>query len=185
MTYNEIIDKIKPEFQGVVDDFKLEASKLRTNRLSPALLEDVEVNCFGSFLPMKQLGAIANASPRELMVELWDKSYVEGVVKAVEQAELGLGVRINDKTVYFSAPPLTEESRQNVIKMLDKIKEEVFQNLRHFRDRTWKELQDFCVKGELREDDKFKGRDKLDEATRDFREKIEEIAKRKEEEIRG
>ncbi len=185
MTYQEVIDKIKPEFQRVVDDFKAEIAKLRSNRLSPALLEDIEVNCFDSFMPMKQLGAIANASPRELMVDLWDKSYVEGVVKAVEQAELGLGVRINDKTIYFSAPPLTEESRQNVIKMLDKIKEEAFQNLRHFRDKGWKEIQDACTKGELREDDKFKGRGKLDEATRDFREKIEEVAKRKEEEIKG
>ncbi|MDD5750536.1 MAG: ribosome-recycling factor [Candidatus Pacebacteria bacterium] len=185
MTYQEIIDKIKPEMQKAADDFKAETLKLRSNRLSPALLEDVEVNCFGSFMPMKQLGAIANASPRELMVELWDRSYVDGVVKAVEQAELNLGVRINDKTIYFSAPPLTEETRQNVIKLLDKIKEEAFQTLRRFRDKAWKDMQDASVKGELREDDKFKGRDKLDEATRDFREKIEGIAGRKEEEIKG
>ena len=185
MTYQEVVEKIKIELQKAVDDFKAETLKLRSGRLSPALLEDVEVNCFGSFMPMKQLGAIANASPRELMVELWDKSYVEGVVKAVEQAELNLGVRINDKTIYFSAPPLTEESRQNVIKLLDKMKEEAFQILRRFRDKAWKEIQDACTKGELREDDKFKGRDKLDETTREYREKMEEIAKRKEEEIRG
>ncbi|PIU16585.1 ribosome recycling factor [bacterium (Candidatus Gribaldobacteria) CG08_land_8_20_14_0_20_39_15] len=185
MIYQEIVDKTKADLQKAVEDFKAEVAKLRSNRLSPALLEDIEVNCFGSFMPMKQLGAIANGSPRELMVELWDKSYVEGVVKAVEQAELGLGVRIDDKIVYFSAPPLTEETRQNVIKMLDKKKEEAFQVLRHFRDKAWKEIQETCQKGELREDDKFKGKDKLDETTREFREKIEEIAKRKEEEIKG
>ncbi len=185
MTYQEIIEKINAGLQKAVDDFKAEAAKLRSNRLSPALLEDVEVNCFGSFMPMKQLGAIANASPRELTVELWDKSYVEGVVKAVEQAELNLGVRIDDKTIYFSAPPLTEESRQNVIKLLDKMKEEAFQVLRRFRDKAWKDMQDACVRGELREDDKFRGRDKLDETTREYREKMEEIAKRKEEEIKG
>jgi len=185
MSYQEIIEKVKPEFQKLVDDFKVEVSKLRSNRLSPALLEDIEVNCFGSFMPLKQLGAITNVSARELLVDLWDKSYVESVVKAVEQAELGLGVRINDKAVYFSSPALTEESRQNIVRLLDKIKEDAFQDLRHCRDKGWKEMQDSCQKGELREDDKFKGRDKLDEATRDFREKIEQIAKRKEDEIRG
>lgn len=185
MSYQNFIDKVKPEMQKITDDFKAEVSKLRSGRLSPSLLEDIEVNCFGSFMPMKQLGAIANASPRELMVELWDKSYVEGIVKATEQAELGLGVRIDDKTVYFSAPALTEETRQNVIKQLNKKKEETFQAIRHCRDRIWKEIQETCQKGELREDDKFKGRDKLDETTRDFREKIEEIAKRKETEIKG
>ncbi|PIR91692.1 ribosome recycling factor [bacterium (Candidatus Gribaldobacteria) CG10_big_fil_rev_8_21_14_0_10_41_12] len=185
MTYQEIIEKIKSELQKAMDDFKAETMKLRSNRLSPALLEDVEANCFGSFLPMKQLGAITNAGPRELMVELWDKSYVEGAVKAVEQAGLNLGVRINDKTIYFSAPPLTEETRLEVIKLLDKIKEEAFQGVRRLRDKAWKDLQDACVRSELREDDKFKGRDKLDETTREYREKMEEIAKRKEEEIKG
>jgi len=185
MTYQEIIEKIKPEFQKTSDNFKAEIQKLRSSHLSPAVLEDIDVNCFGSILPMKQLGAISNASPRELVIQLWDKSYVEGVVKAVEQAELGLGVRVDDKNIYFSSPALTEENRHNLIKLLDKAKEETFQVLRHFRDKAWKELQDMCAEGELREDDKFKGRDKLDEATREFREKIEEIARSKETEIKG
>ena len=69
--------------------------------------------------------------------------------------------------------------------MLMKKKEESFQELRRLRDKAWKDIQDKFTKGEIREDDKFKGRDKLDESVRDFREKMDEIAERKEKEILG
>jgi len=185
MISQEIVDKLKPELEKSVTGFKEEMMKLRAGSLSPALLEDIEANCFDSILPIKQLGAISNTAPRELSVQLWDKSYVEGVVKAVESAGLGLSVRMDGANLYFTSPPLTAESRENIIRVLNKNKEEVFQNLRHKRDRAWKTIQDGFQAGEIREDDKFKGKDKLDEMIRDFRDKIEEMVKNKEVEIKG
>jgi len=185
MISQEIIDKLEPELEKSVTGFKEELMKLRAGSLSPALLEDIEADCFDSVLPIKQLGAISSPSPRELLVQLWDKSYVEGVVKAVETAGLGLSVRIDGANIYFSSPPLTAESRENIIHILNKKKEEVFQTLRHKRDRAWKAMQDGFQAGEIREDDKFKGKDKLDEMVREFRDKIEVMVKNKETEIKG
>lgn len=185
MTYQEIIDNVKPELEKTVGDFKQELMKLRSGRLSPALIEDVVADCFGSLLPLKHLGAISNPVPREILVQLWDKSYVDGVVKAVEAAGLGLSVRIDGNKVYFSAPPLTAESREGLVQVLNKKKEEVFQELRRERDKTWKVIQESFQAGEIREDDKFRARDKLDEMTREYREKIEEMAASKEKEIKG
>lgn len=185
MIAQEIIDKLKPELEKIVTGFKEELMKLRAGSLSPALLEDIEAECFESILPIKQLGAITNVSSRELSVQLWDKSYVEGVVKAVEVAGLGLSVRIDGANIYFTSPPLTAESRENIIHVLNKNKEEVFQDLRHKRDRAWKAIQEGFQAGEIREDDKFKGKDKLDEMVREFRDKIEEMVKNKEVEIKG
>lgn len=184
MIAQEIIDKLKPELEKIVTGFKEELMKLRAGSLSPALLEDIEAECFESILPIKQLGSITNVSSRELSVQLWDKSYVEGVVKAVEVAGLGLSVRIDGANIYFTSPPLTAESRENIIHVLNKNKEEVFQDLRHKRDRAWKAIQEGFQAGEIREDDKFKGKDKLDEMVREFRDKIEEMVKNKEVEIK-
>lgn len=184
MTYQEIIEGLKPNLQEVVETFKEEMARLRAGRLSPGLIEDIKAECFGSILPLKQLGAISSPSSRELLIQLWDKSYVEGVVKAIEEAGLGLSQRIDGEKVYLSSPSLTEESRQNLIQMLNKKKEEVFQNIRRLRDRAWKEIQDGFQKGEIREDDKYRGKDKLDEMVREHREKIEKMAENKEAEIK-
>jgi len=185
MTHQAIIDELKPELEKAKDEFKKELMKLRSGRLSPASIEDITADCFGSMLPIKQLGAISSPSPRELLVQLWDKSYVDGVAKAVEMAGLGLSVRIDGVNMYFSAPPLTSESRENLIQVLNKKKEEVFQELRKMRDKSWKNIQEGFQAGEVREDDKFKGRDKLDEMVRENREKIEEMVENKTTEIKG
>lgn len=185
MSYQEIIDKIKPDFQSAVDEFKTELLKIRSSRLSPAMVEDIKADCFGQLLPLKHLGAISNASPRELLIQLWDKSYVEGAVAAIERESLGLSVRIDGHNVFLTAPALTEESRQHLIQLLNKKKENVFQEIRHLRDKAWRSIQDGFQLGEITEDDKYKGKDKLDEATREYREKVEETAKSKEQEIKG
>ena len=185
MTYQEIIDNLEPDLEKVVIDFKDEMMKLRSGRLSPALIEDIEADCFGSILPLKQLGAISLPSNRELLIQLWDKSYVEGVLAAIDDTEIGLSVRIDGEKIYLTSPPLTEESRQNVIRILNKKKEETFQQIRHLRDKAWRAIQDGFQQGEIREDDKYKGKDKLDEAVRNYRDKIEEIVKNKETELKG
>ena len=185
MTYQEVIEKIKPDFQNFINAFKTEVMKIRTSHLSPSFIEDIRADCFGQELPLKQLGAISSVSNRELVIQLWDKSYAEGVVKAIERENLGLGIRTEENSVYLTAPSLTEESRKGLVQLLHKKQEETFQNFRRLRDKAWKEIQDKCESGEIREDDKFRGRDKLDDLMRDHREKIEEMAEKKEKEILG
>ncbi len=185
MSYQSILDNLKPELEKVQEEFKDEMMKLRSGRLSPALVEDIKVDCFGSILPMKQLGAITSGSSKELLIQLWDKSYIEGAVGAIEKAGLGLSVRIDGEKVYLTSPSLTEESRANLVRVLNKKKEEAFQVVRHLRDKMWKSVQDGFTKGEIREDDKFKGKDKLDEMVREYRDKMEEMVKNKEVEIKG
>lgn len=180
-----ILDQSKKDLQKAVDDFKSEMMKLRASNLSTELFEDIRADCFGQELPIKQLGAVSALSGREILVQLWDKSYVEGVLKAIEREGIILSARVDGASIYFTAPPLTAESRQELIKLLNKKKEDAFQELRRLRDKAWKDIQDGFAKGEIREDDKFKSRDKLDEAVRDFREKMDEMAERKEKEILG
>ena len=183
--HQNILDQSKKDFQNAVDSFKSEMMKLRASSISVELLEDIKADCFGSELPLKQLGSISSLSGREIVVQLWDKSYVEGVLKAIEREGLVLSSRIDGASIYFTAPSLTTESRNDLVKLLNKKKEEYLQELRKIRERAWKDLQDGFTKGEIREDDKFRSRDKLDEAVKEFRDKTTEIADKKEKEILG
>ncbi len=185
MTYQEIIEKIKPEFQNTVDALKENMQRIRAGVLSPNLIEDIKADCLGTILPLKQLGAISAPSLHELSLELWDKSYIEGVIRAIENETLGLGIRTKGNTVFLTAPPLTEEARKNLQRLLDQKKESTFQDIRRLRDKAWKEIQEGFQKGEIREDDKYRGKDKLEEVVHKFRDKIEEMAKNKEKEIAG
>lgn len=185
MTYQEILDNLKPELEKELAAFREELMKIRASRLSPALIEDIKIDCFGTVCPLKQLGAISAASFKEVMVQLWDKSYIEGVTRALEQGDWGFGVKVDDNKIYLTAPALTEESRKNLVKVLNQKKEESLQNFRRHRDKSWSALQDGFRDGTVREDDKFKGRDKLDEMIKNQREKIEELSHKKEQEILG
>ncbi len=183
MSYQEIIEKIKPELDKAQESFKNNLMEIRAGRLSTALIEDIKVECFGQVLPLKQLGAISTSSSKEILVQLWDESYVEAVVKAIEKRNLGLGVRIEGNSIYLSAPPLTEDSKKNLVKVLNQKKEETFQTIRRIRDRAWKEIQDAFQKKEIGEDDKYKGKDKLEDLIRETREEIEELVENKRKEI--
>lgn len=183
--HQTILEQSKKDFQKAVEQFKSEMLKLRASSLSTEILEDIRADCFGQELPIKQLGAVSSLSPREIMVQLWDKSYVEGVLKAIEREGLILSSRIDGASIYFTAPALTLESRNELVKLLNKKKEEYLQEIRKIRERAWRDLQDGFTRGEIREDDKFKSRDKLDESVKEFREKVEEMSEKKEKEILG
>jgi ribosome recycling factor len=185
MSYQEILEKIKPNLENIVDSFKGEIAKIHPHRISPNLIEDIKVECFDSILPIKQLGVISHSSPRELALQLWDKSYLTQVTRAIEKENLGLSIRIEENTIYLSAPPLSKEQRENLIRVLNQKKEEAFREVRRLRDKAWKEIQEGFQKGEIREDDKYKGKEKLEETIREYRGKIEQISENKEKEISG
>ncbi len=183
MSYQEILDKIKPNLEKALEFFKEQLKEIRTGGVSAGFIENLKVDCFDSVLSLKQLGAISVPSPQKILVQLWDKSYLEQVIKAIEQENLGFSINIDGNNVYLLAPPLTEENKKILIKFLNKRKEEIFQNIRHIRDDGWKEIQDGFQKSEIREDDKYRGKDELEELIRDYREKIEVLVENKEKEI--
>lgn len=185
MSYQEIIEKIKPELQNLIERLKEELMKIRASRLSATLIEDIEVDIAGNSMPLKSLGAISSPSPRALTLQPWDKSYIEPIIKAIERAGLGLTPILDKDTIRLSAPPLTEETKRNLIRILNQKKEDVFQSIRHLRDKTWKEIQEGFRKREIREDDKYKGKEKLEEVVHEFKDKIEEMTEMKRKEIEG
>ncbi len=183
MSYQEIINKIKPECDKVVNFLEQEMAKIRTGRPSPSLIENIVVDCFDQSLPLKQLGTITCSGPRELVVQPWDKSYIEGIQKAIARSNTGASSVLDNDLVRIKFPPLTEDYRKSLIRVLAEKKEESRNTIRRLREDAWKEVQLGFKDSEIREDDKFRAKDKLKEIVEEYNKKIEEMVEKKEKEI--
>lgn len=180
--YKELIDEIKPELDKVISFLETELSKIRTERASPALVENIVVDCFGQKLPLKQLAAISSQG-REILVQPWDNSYIESIIKALSQSMLGLSPASDKNAIRIKLPPLTGEFRKDMVRILSQKQEESRQTIRRWREKTWKEIQDGFKEGKIREDDKFRAKDELQKLVDEYNEKIEKLGEKKKKEI--
>ena len=181
--YKEIIEKIKPELEKTITYLEGEVMKIRTGHASPSLVENVVVDCFGEKFPLKQLAAISSPEPKQIVIQPWDKSYIEGIEKALSDSTLGVSPIVDKDTIRISLPPLSDEYRKNLIRLLSEKQEEVRQTIRRWREKAWNEIQTEAKEGNIREDDKFRAKDDLQKIVDEYNKKVEEIGERKKKEI--
>lgn len=183
INYKDIIDKIKPELDKAINFLDRELAKIRTSRATPALVEDVVADCFGQKFPLKQLAAISIPESRLILIQPWDKSYIEGIVLALERTGIGANPIVDKDVIRINLPPLTEEYRKDLIRLLSQKKEDTKRTIRRWRESVWDEIQERFREGKIREDDKFRAKDELQDLIDEYNEKIEEIEERKKKEI--
>jgi ribosome recycling factor len=183
MTYQEIIDKVRPEFDKVVNFLERELLKIRTSRATPSLVEDVVVDCFGQKFPLKQLAAISTPETKQILIQPWDKSYIGGIVSALEKTGVGANPIVDKDVIRINLPSLSEEYRKSLIRLISEKQEEARKTIRHWREDAWSEIQEKTKTGEIREDDKFRAKDELQELIDEYNKKIEEIGEKKKKEI--
>jgi len=181
--HKEIIEKIKPELDKVISFLEKEAAKIRTGRANPSLVEDVVVDCFGQKFPLKQLAAISVPEPKQILIQPWDKSYIEGIVRALENTGVGASPIVDKEAIRINLPALNEEYRKDLVHFLSEKQEEARRTIRHWREEAWKEIQEKEREGEVREDDKFRAKDELQKMIDEYNEKIESIGNKKQKEI--
>jgi len=181
--YKEIIQKTKPEMEKAVVFLEKETAKISSGRASPALVEDVVVECFGQRFPLKQLAAISTPEPRQILIQPWDKSYIEPIEKALSQSGAGLSPIVDKDSIRISLPVLNEEYRKNLLRLLSEKQEETKKTIRHWREKIWGQIQDMAKEGEIREDDKFRAKDELQDLVDQYHQKIEDIGEKKKKEI--
>jgi len=185
MDHKEIISKIKPELEKVLIFLSGELAKIRTGRAAVSLVEDVVVDCFGSKLPLKQLGAISTPEPRQILIQPWDKSYIESIERALSQANLGTSPVVDKDIIRVTLPSMTEEFRKNMLRVVSQKMEEAKQSVRRWREQVWGDIQEKTRAGEIREDDKFRAKDELQELVDEYNKKIEQMGERKRGELEG
>ena len=183
MTYKEIINKIKPDLEKTVAFLTTEMTKIRTGRASPALVEDVIVECFGQKFPLKQLAAISVPEARQILISPWDKSYVEGIVAALSKTGTGANPVVDKDVIRINLQSLSEEFRKDLLKLISEKQEEVRKTIRRWREVAWEEIQNNAKEGKIREDDKFRAKDELQELVDDYNKRVDEIGEKKKKEI--
>ena len=180
--YKQLIDNLKPELDKAMEFLKKELMKIKTSRATPAMVEDIMVDCYNQKLPIKQLGSISAPQPRLITIQPWDKSILSDIEKAIRN-QSSFSPVVDGEIVRINIPSLSEEQRKEYVKIIAEKAEEARISIRLHRERVWKEIQEMERKGEIREDDKFRAKDELQELIDDYNEKIEDMKKNKESEV--
>jgi ribosome recycling factor len=155
-----------------------ELGKIRSNRASPSLVEDVQVEYYGSRMAIKGLGSISTPDSRTVVIDPWDKKALDVIAKALSQAGLGTQPVVDGATIRISLPQLTQERRQELVKIVSQKVEEAKIRARRFRDDAIKETQQ-----EKSEDVKFRMKEEIEKAMKENAGQMEEIKSKKEKEL--
>lgn len=182
-TANFDLQDIKRRMDGAVDALKKEFSGLRTGRASSSLLDPIKVDAYGSPTPITQVGTVSTPDSRMLSVQVWDKSLVGAVDKAIRNSSLGLNPVVEGTLLRIPIPPLNEERRQELAKTAGTYAEQAKVAVRNVRRDGMDALKRAEKAGEIGEDEHKKSADNVQKATDDHIEMIDQLLKGKQEEI--
>lgn len=173
----------RKRMEGAIGALKNEFAGLRTGRANAALLDGVTVNAYGSEMPLNQIGSVSVPEPRMLMVNVWDKSMVASVEKALRQSSLGLNPVTDGQTLRIPMPPLTEERRRDLTKVAGQYAENAKIAVRNVRRDAMDTLKKLEKDKEISEDEqKAHGAD-VQKATDDVIAEIDKLLETKSAEI--
>ncbi len=179
-------ENLEAKMDKVVDVFVNDIASIRTGRANPALIEDVEVEAYeGQKMRIKELGSITAPDARTLMIQVWDQNVLKEVKNGLAAANLGFNPVVDGLVIRVSLPALTAEQRQDYLKLLSKKLEGVKVMVRNIRGGERRSLQEAEKKKEISEDQFHLGEKELQDITDRYVKKLEEISKKKEEEILG
>jgi ribosome recycling factor len=162
-----------------------EIAGIRTGRVTPNLVANVNVDHYGTKTPVSGLASVNNSDARTLVITPWDKGVIQPIEKALTEADLGVMPSVDGEVIRIVFPSMTEESREQTTKQLHKKTEEARVRLRQARDEALREIKIEKDKGDLTEDDFYEGKKTLDEMIEKANKSLEEVTTKKEEEIQA
>lgn len=180
----ENLENLKIKLKNIEEFLKTELSALRVGRATPALVENILADYHGAKIPIKQIASISVPESRLLVIEPWDKSVIGNIEKAILVSDLGLNPIVDKNLIRITIPSLTEERRNSLIKILGAKLEDAKVKCRAVRDEAIKELSDLLNAKKITEDDKFKTKERIQEAINESVKNLETISNAKEKEIK-
>lgn len=180
---NDVIRETEARMRRAVDALRDDLMGIRTGRASPALLDRVRVDYYGTPTPINQLATISAPEPRLLVLRPWDTSVIGAIEKSILKSDLGLTPSNDGKVIRLPIPQLTEERRRELARMVSHRVEEGHVALRNIRRDGLKDLQDLEKEKLISEDDFFRGKDRLQELTDKYIKEMDEIGQQKQAEI--
>jgi ribosome recycling factor len=163
--HNNLIDNmdgdLKKRFTEVIEWLEKEFSGIRTGQATPALLDGVRVEAYGSYLPLNQVGSVGIEDARTLRISPWDQTQVKAVEKAITDADLGLSLVTDSAGVRVIFPELTGERRQQLVKLAKGKLEDARVSVRAIRDEAMKAIDAAEKAGDMSQDDKFTAKEEV------------------------
>ena len=179
------LDALQRRMNGAIDALKTEFAGLRTGRASVSLLEPVKVNAYGSDMPLNQVGTVTTPEPRLISVQVWDKSNIGPVEKAIRSAGLGLNPINDGNTLRLPIPDLTEDRRKELAKLAGQYAEKARIAIRNVRRDGMDALKADENKKEIAEDERKRAETELQKLTDEQIKSADDTAGQKEKEILG
>lgn len=180
---HQLILQNKEQFDKTIEFLKSELNTLRTGRISPSVVEKIKVEAYGTVSELLQLASISSPEPQTIAIKPWDKSVLKDIERAIQVSDLNVNPVMDSDLIRLNFPPLTEERRKDLVKVLHKKLEEGRIILRGQREKVKEEIVALEKDKQMPEDEKFQALKDLDAMIKDYNDKIKELGDKKEEEI--
>lgn len=178
-----IVQTNKAQFDAAIEFLRHDISGLRTGRASSALVEDVQIEAYGTRQALKAVASISVADAKTLNIEPWDKSLLLAVETGLRASSLGINPVNDGKLIRLPLPDLTSERRAELIKVLHQKLESAKISLRKVREDVRDQIEAAEKNKQISEDEKFKLQDDLEKMVKDYNEKVKAVGEEKETEI--
>ena len=174
---------VESKMNKCLDATRSEFASIRTGRATPALLDRLHVEAYGQAVPLKQVAGVSTPDARTLVITAWDKGVVSDIRKAIEKSDLGLTPNVDGTSIRLIVPPLNEERRKDLVKVLKKKAEDGKVAVRNVRHKAHDDLKTQLKKGDITEDDSKRQQDQLQKLTDRFVKEIDTLVAAKEKDI--
>jgi len=178
-----VVKDLETRMQAAVDLLTREFAGIRTGRANTALLDTLRVEAYGTMTPVGQLASLSVPDPRTLVIQPWDASQIAAVEKAILKSDLGLTPSSDGKVIRLTMPTLTEDRRKQLAKTVGKLAEEARVSIRNIRRDANDQLKALAKDKKVSQDEERRGHDQIQKSTDRFVARVEDVAKKKEQEI--
>ena len=183
MLIQEMMEQLELEMESTVESTQHELAQIRTGRASLALVDGINVDCYGGKSPLKQVASLSVPEARLIVIQPWDRSILTDIEKAILKSDLGITPNSDGKVIRLSIPPLTEERRKELVKHVKKLGEEGKIKIRSLRRTANEEVKQGEKDGDIPEDEGKRTIEKIQEMTDEFIKKVDAVIEEKSKEI--
>src|SRR5215467_2195367 len=179
MSSEEILFDAEERMEKAVNVFKDELRGLRTGRATPALVDSLRIEYYGSPTPIKQLAQISTPDPQSILIRPYEQSILKDIEKAIRSSDLGMSPNNDGKMIRLQVPPMSGEQRQKMVTRIKKSAEEARVACRNIRRDANKAFDTAEKNKEMTEDERDKGKEEVQDLTKKFEDRITELADKK------
>jgi ribosome recycling factor len=177
------LKEARQRMEDALDAIRREFATVRTGKATPALLDTVRVDAYGSKMPLNQVATVSTPEASLIVVQPFDKSLLQEIEKGIQMADLGLNPANDGNIIRVPVPPLNEERRKEFVKLLHKMAEEGKVSIRHARKAARDGIHAREKENEISEDEARREENEVEKLTHEFTDRIDELLKKKEEEV--